>query len=126
MPKLDKEAMTLDHLAQMVEKGFFDVRSELSKKADKADIAGLQTDISQLAVATKLGFDEVHSKFEVMDSKFKKVDDRFEEIDEQFKKIDARFDGIDQKLSNLDNRLDTFVTHEKRLVKVERELGFAV
>ena len=134
MPKLvDKKPITLDHLSgdlnrlsNLVEKGFFDVRSELSKKADKTDIAALQTDfgslqggISRLANATKLGFDEVHTRF-------KKVDGEFGKMKVEFERIDDRFGGVENRLTNLDHRLDIFVTHEKRLVKVERELGFAV
>ncbi|MBI2097573.1 MAG: hypothetical protein HYT46_01400 [Candidatus Vogelbacteria bacterium] len=119
MAKSAEKPVTLDSLAtdvrsltKMVESGFADVRAELSKKADKADIAGLRTDIEslqndlgRLAKATKLGFDEVGDKFE---------------------KVETRFDGVDQKLSNLDNRLDIFVTHEKRLMKVEKVVGLAV
>ncbi|HEY4476691.1 MAG TPA: hypothetical protein VJB69_01795 [Candidatus Paceibacterota bacterium] len=134
MPKLvDKKPITLDHLSgsldrlsNLVEKGFLAVRSELSKKADKTDIVGLKTDIvdlqndiSRLAKATKLGFDEVHTRF-------KKVDGEFGKMKVEFEKIDDRFGGVENRLSNLDRRLDIFVTHEKRLVKVERELGFAV
>ena len=112
----ERKKVELEDLARLVKQGFADVRSELSQKVDKVDIAGLHTDItslqndiSRLAKATKLGFDE-------MDNKFEKLEER----------VNDRFDGVNQRLSNLDNRLDTFVTHEKRLVKVERELGFAV
>lgn len=129
----ERKKVELEDLALMVKKGFDEVRSELlgvrfdlSKKSDKTDIVllktdigSLQNDINRLAVATKLGFDEVHNRF-------KKVDGEFGKMKVEFEKIDDRFAGVENKLVNLDRRLDIFVTHEKRLVKVERELGFAV
>ena len=121
MVKLVKKPITLDHLSgsldrlsSLVEKGFIDVRAELSKKADKSDIESLRTelknDINQLAMATKFGFDEVHNELSL---KADKVD------------LNRGLDGVKQRLSNLDNRLDIFVSHEKRLVKLEHKLNLS-
>ena len=108
MAKSVKKPVTLNYLAQMVEKGFLSVRAELSKKADKSDIESLRVeiknDLSQLAKSTKLGFDEV---------------------DNSFREVGVKLEGVNQRLSNLDNRLDKFVNHEKRLVKVEHELNLS-
>lgn len=108
MAKSVKKSVTLNHLAQMVERGFLSVRAELSKKSDKADIEGLRVelknDINQLSKATKIGFDEV---------------------DNSFREVEVKLEGVNHRLSNLDNRLDDFVNHEKRLLKVEHELNLS-
>ncbi len=143
MAKSAEKPVTLNHVAKMVErgfadvygkmdKGFSDVRSELSKKADKTDlvafgaeigglkteIGGLKTeigelkdDINKLATATKFGFDEVQRE---LDTKASKIDLRQSE------------ERVKQRLGNLDRRLDEFVTHEKRLVRVEKTVGLTV
>ena len=118
MAKPVRQPVTLNHLANLVERGFADVRtelskinSELSKKADKTDVDDLKNDIGHLAKASKLGFDELH---QILGAKASKTDLRQGE------------DRIKQRLSHIDNRLDILATHEKRLVKVEKLVGLEV
>lgn len=76
----------------------------------------VEVELEDLAIMVKEGFDEVHRTFELKIAKDKT----------EFEAVHDELDDIKRRLSNLDNRLDIFVTHDKRLVKVERELGFAV
>ena len=99
-------ATKLDKLVKVVAEGFSGVHRELEKKADKTDILEVQGDIANLANTTKLGFDEVHEK---LDTKASKSD----------------IDGIKQRLSNLDYRFDTVATHERRILRLEKEASIA-
>ena len=109
---MPKEKITLEKLASIVENGFKKMNLVLAEKSDKTDIGSVKQDIdsvkqdiANLANATKLGFDEVHEK---LDTKASKSD----------------IDGIKQRLSNLDYRFDTVATHERRVLRLEKEVHF--
>lgn len=83
--------------------------------------------IDDLARMVQSGFTEVHEK---MDKGFTEVHSKmnkgFTEVHEKFKDMATKEDiaGIKQRLSNIDNRLDNVATHERRLVRLEKKVGF--
>ena len=106
---------------QKMDKGFADVRAELSKvnaellkKANKSDVEAVKDDVNRLAKATKIGFDGVHQELELKVNR------------EEMGEIGEGIEGIRQRFGGLDNRLDTFASHEKRLINVEKLVGVPV
>lgn len=111
----EKGPITLEQLARLVIEGF--ARNEQRFTAfEKTLEEGFFTldekidhEISGLAAMVKAGFDH--------------VEERFEQVDDHFRKVENHLAGNDARLRNLDNRLDTFATHERRIRRLEKEVG---
>jgi len=67
-----------------------------------------QQSIEKLAIATASGFERVEKDIV--------------EIKTDIVEIKTDISGLKQRVNSLDNRLDTFVDHERRLVKLETVL----
>lgn len=115
----EKEPITLEQLARLVAEGF--ARNEQHFTAvEKSIEEGFQTldekidrEVSGLATMVKTQFDHVEERFE----------EAGREIGGLRGDMNTRFDGVDARLRNLDNRLDTFATHERRITRLEQEVG---
>ena len=103
-----KEPITLEQLARLVVEGFARNDERFTALDEKID-----REVSSLAAMVKTGFDHVEERF----------DEVGREIGGLRGEMNARFDGVDARLRNLDNRLDTFATHERRITRLEQEVG---
>jgi len=86
-------------------------------------------------------FDEVDKRFDGVDNCFGEVDKRFDRIDASHRTVIARLDLIETDLSHMRNlvtevkllrrllkdkpSMDMFKLIDKRLLRVEKQLGFA-
>ncbi|MBI2263097.1 hypothetical protein HY373_01085 [Candidatus Berkelbacteria bacterium] len=118
---MNEKQMTLDDLAAMVVRGFREQREYMDKR-----------------------FEQIDERFKQIDKRFERVDERFKQADARFLTINARLDLIETDISNLNNLYNNlyqevkeihklldevifrqeFDVWKKRLLRVERHLGF--
>ena len=127
----------------------------MDKKDLKEIRGVVSQEIDKFAVIVAKGFDSIQDKLEEHDKRFDEHDKRFESIDKRFDEHDKRFDANDSSHRNINARLDLIETDlaalkdlpeeirsirrvldevitraefnklEKRLLKVEQQLGLA-
>jgi len=92
-----KQKVTLEQLANKMDKGFTDVYNKMDDMEIRID-KKIDDKIDVLAMAVKVGFDE--------------VDDKFREVGEEFQQLNEKVDGYDKRhnvrLDNLERRQDKF------------------
>ena len=106
------------------------------QKSKKATLEDINYSIENLAVAVKVGFDEVDKRFNEVDKRFDEVDKRFEKTDQQLFEIDSKAERIDHRLKEVEKALAPLVfsygIFQKeiknlnfRIEKLERKASFA-
>lgn len=106
---MDKEKITLDKLAENMEKGFQGVKEHTNQKIDQK--------IDELSLAVAKGFEG--------------VDKRFEHVDKRFDRVETRLDGLEQGQEAIKLRLDNVAYRfevkdlDERLKIVEARLGIS-
>ena len=103
--------VTLENLAEKMDKGFKGVKKHTDKKIDEK--------IDELALAVAKGFQGV-------DKRFEKVDERFDKADEKFRHIDARLGTIEADISEIKKEkvvLDRFEDLKCRVDFIEEKVG---
>ena len=102
-------------------------------------ISSRQTE--ELAIMVRDVFDGIDKRFDGVDKRFDEVDKRFDRIDASHRTVIARLDLIETDLSHMRNlvtevkllrrllkdkpSMDMFKLIDKRLLRVEKQLGFA-
>lgn len=71
--------------------------------------------------------DQIEGLAGMVKSGFDHVEERFGEVERSLEQlrtdITDRFEKTDSRLNHLSNRLDAFVSHERRIKRLEREAG---
>lgn len=112
-----KEPITLEQLARLVVEGFekteqrFTAFEKTLEEGFQAVDEKIDREVSSLAAMVNTGFDH--------------VEERFEQMEGHFELVESHLAGNDARLHHLDNRLDTFATHERRITRLEQEVGIS-
>ena len=107
---MSEEKITLDKLAENMEKGFQDVKEYTSQKIDQK--------IDELSLAVAKGFDGVDKGFEHVGKRFDKVEVRLDNLEQGQEAIKLRLDNVAYRFEVKD--LD------ERLKIVEKKLGISI
>jgi chromosome segregation ATPase len=112
MEKKSNKKITLEQLADKMDKGFeqVDKKFELvDKRFDKMGVEfnkKIDDKIDGLASAVKTGFDEIYDKLRELDLKISnlkiEIDDRFNEVSDRFREIREEINDIDKRLERIE------------------------
>lgn len=117
MSPMHDDPMTLERLAELLLESRQDFAA-VDKKVE-ARFATLDTKIESRFSALDQKIDaEIGNLAQAVNRGFTHLEDRME-------RFEQRLDGVDSRLQSFQTRLDTFLDHERRLNRVERELGIA-
>lgn len=120
------EDMSQNRLAEMVSRGF-------AENAERLD------SLAQMVVYVEGKITAVYNQVAVLDERTTGLDEKITALDGTiereisglasiakagFDDLHERIDGIDARQMSFQNRLDTFLDHDRRLRRLERELGF--
>lgn len=105
-----KKNITIDDLADLMQKGFANAEKDTDKKID------------DLALMVQKGFNDVTDKMATKSE----MNKRFEQVDKRFEQMDKRFDGMVTK-AEMNRRFDgledrVLASHQKRIEKLEAEV----
>ena len=94
-----KKNITIDNLADLMQKGFAKAEKDTDKKVD------------DLAVMVQKGFNEVDKHFEQVDKRFNGIDKRLDGMVTKAE-MNRRFDGLEDRV---------LASHQKRIERLEAE-----
>lgn len=80
--------------------------------------------ISKIAGENDRRFDSLETRFAALDQKIEReIGGLAATVKSGFDELHERMDGLDGRQQGFQNRLDAFLNHDRRLRRVEKELG---